>query len=1240
MLTKFSIKKPFTVLVAVIIVIVFGAVSFTRMTPDLFPKFDLPYVMVMTTYPGASSQEVESTVTEPLEQQLASLENLKEITSSSQENASMIFLEFEQEADLDTVSVDIRDKAALASSGWNEKIESPIVMKLNPSMVPITVAAVSQKDKDINETSGLLEEELLRKLEGTEGVASVTASGMVENTIHIRLDEKKISKVNKQIEESIGAGFSDAKNQINKQIANANKGIAQINDGKNKIKDAQNQLNDKSGDIKKLLVTLKTLNATREGLILANDEIKKEVSKKMPAGSSDKEIEKACMENKIYAQNVTSIKMADQGINKIIGQLKPMKSEIKALGINIDKLNSLDGVIEAEQEFNKGLQKSENQLNNSMSELTSNSALLNAANMQLKSSIVQIAQQEASAKSNANVSSYLNINGIANIVTAQDFEMPAGYISKDNKDVLVTVGDKISSIKELRNMILLDMGIDGVEEIRLSDVANISYLSNGDDNYSKINGEDGILLIFNKQSDYSTTEVADRLQEKFVQLENEYNGLKFDTLSDQGDYIHMAIDSVLNNLIVGGILAILILLFFLRDIKPTLITAISIPVSITFAIVLMYFSNISINIVSLAGLAVGVGMLVDNSIVVIENIYRLRSLGYSKIKSAMSGAVQVAGAITASTLTTISVFVPIVFIDGMTKVIFKDMALTVAYSLVASLIVALTIVPTLGSVTLEKVKENTVLNLDSKAIKWYRNLVEKALSHKGIILTAAVVLLVATIAMAVSRGFEYMPSMATPQISATIEMPDDFHKEDTIKIGDEIAEKVQKIDGVKTVGITLSSNMSNLMGMGQSSSDFSSISLYALMDEDNVNKGKEVIELIEKISEENKCEAKVIGSADMMAMMGGSGISINIESDDLDDIRIAALDIEEAMGNIEGLTEISDIDEDSTEEIKLSIDKKKAMKYGLTVAQVYTQIAEKISNEKTATAINYSGGRRDVIVSSKTDKKINEKKLLNLKIKGSGNISNKSVRLGEIAYVSYDKAFNVISRIDQKRGKTVTAQVEDGYNITKQTNKVKSKVKELDLPNGVTIEYKGENAQIMDAMKQLMQMFALGILLVYLIMVAQFQSLLSPFIVMFTVPLAVTGALLALLITGFELSVVSMIGIIVLMGIIVNNAIVLIDYINQMRLEGMDRHEAIVEAGAVRMRPVLMTAITTILGLLPLAAGFGDGAEMMQPVAIVCIGGLLYATVMTLFIIPIMYDLLARKNLRKISKEELTITEE
>ena len=368
------------------------------------------------------------------------------------------------------------------------------------------------------------------------------------------------------------------------------------------------------------------------------------------------------------------------------------------MGIDVNKLNTLDEVTKAESSLNENLQKTENSLNNGMAEIAGNSALLNSANMQLQSSLSQIALQEASGKASASqISSYLTPEGISSLITAQNFEMPAGYISEDGQDVIVTVGDKIDSPDELKNTVLLDLGIDGVEPITLADVAAVTYMADGEKTYSKINGEDGIMLVFSKQSDYGTTEVAENVKDRFDELSGEYDGLEFSVLSDQGDYINIAIDSVLESLVLGGLFAILVLFFFLRDFKPTIITALSIPISITFAIVLMYFTGVTLNIISLAGLAVGTGMLVDNSIVVIENIYRLRSLGYSKVKAAVSGAAQVAGAITASTLTTVCVFLPIVFVDGITKTVFVDMALTVTYSLMASLIVALTLVPTMGS---------------------------------------------------------------------------------------------------------------------------------------------------------------------------------------------------------------------------------------------------------------------------------------------------------------------------------------------------------------------------------------------------------------------------------------------------------------------------------------------------------------------------------------------------------------
>lgn len=1250
MLTKQSVKKPFTVLVAVIMIIVFGVVSFTRMTPDLFPKIDLPYVAVFTTYPGASSQEVEKTVTQPLEQQMASLENLKNISSVSQDNASIILLEFEQDAELDTVSVDIRDKIDLSKSGWDDTVQTPVIMKLNPSMIPTTVAAVSVKGSSTEETSALLSEELLRKLEGTEGVASVTTAGLVENSVYVSLDEKKIDEINEKIQNAVSDSFADAKKSVNNQIAAANDSIAQLEAAKGTIKSSQDMLAENSQSVKDVIKSLKTLAMTKEGLESANETLKTQIASQLPEGATEEEINAACEANSVYKANVQAIASAKKAMDGITEQLAPFSEFLSQMGIDVNKLNTLDEVTKAESSLNENLQKTENSLNNGMAEIAGNSALLNSANMQLQSSLSQIALQEASGKASASqISSYLTPEGISSLITAQNFEMPAGYISEDGQDVIVTVGDKIDSPDELKNTVLLDLGIDGVEPITLADVAAVTYMADGEKTYSKINGEDGIMLVFSKQSDYGTTEVAENVKDRFDELSGEYDGLEFSVLSDQGDYINIAIDSVLESLVLGGLFAILVLFFFLRDFKPTIITALSIPISITFAIVLMYFTGVTLNIISLAGLAVGTGMLVDNSIVVIENIYRLRSLGYSKIKAAVSGAAQVAGAITASTLTTVCVFLPIVFVDGITKTVFVDMALTVTYSLMASLIVALTLVPTMGSTILGNIKKVTVMGPESKTVDKYRSLAEKALNHKAIVLVAVVVLLVATTGLTLSKGFEFIPDMSTPQVSATVQMPEEASDDDCVRTYDEISEKVSEIDGVSTVGATLSSNTASLMGLGGTSSgDMKNATFYVLLDEDKIKNGDNVADVLSKIGEENGAEVSVSSTADMSAMMGGGGISIRLEGDDLNDLRSAAIKVQNALGDIEGVSEVSDVNENSSSEIKVIIDREKAMKHGLTVAQVYTQISSKLSGESEATGIEYEGSERSVIVSSDAaDDKMSQNQLMNMEISagtssttGASAGSGESVKLKDIANVQKDKTLDTITRTDQKRAQTVTASVDEGYNITLTTDKAEAAVEKLELPESVNVVIEGENEQIMDAMGQLVKMFLLGIFLIYLVMVAQFQSLLSPFIVMFTIPLAITGAMAGLLITGNVLSVVAMVGIIMLMGIIVNNAIVLIDCINRLRAEGMDRRESIIEAGAIRMRPVLMTAATTILGLLPMAVGTGSGSEMIQPVAVVCIGGLLYATLMTLFVIPVMYDILASKKTKVISEDELTITSE
>lgn len=1253
MLSKFSIKKPFTILVAVVIVIVFGVIALTKMTPDLFPKINTPYVIVMTTYPGASPEEAESEITKPMEQQLATLSNIKNVTSVSAANYSMIQLEFSDSVNMDSVSVDIRDKIDQIEGVLPDTAGTPVVMKISMDMMPVVTAAVGMDDKSSGEVSQFTKDNLQSQLEGVEGVASVSAMGMVDDNVQIVLSQDKIDAVNSKVAAAINSQMGDAEGQMKSGMAAAKKGKKQIQEGKKAVKDGQSQA------AKQLAATKTKLQESRDQLISLK-------------------------------QNGPTIKALYEQYKKykddpIMGP--QIESQLKALGIDPSSLDQLVPQIDQAdaqlKQIDKALEDLDAQgsamnfeLGSKYADLTSAEGTVESTVNQLQSALSQLQSSKEAALASADMTGVITMQNVSAILSAQNFSMPAGYITDGKAEVLVSVGDKIKDKDELEDLILFDMGIDGLDPIRLCDVATVSYTDDDAETYAKINGNNGVLLSFTKQSSYATADVSENITDKFAQLEKEYkdDGLSFTTLYDQGDYIHIVINSVLQNLLLGAILAIVILLVFLRDLRPTLITAVSIPLSVIFAIVLMYFSGVTLNMISLAGLAIGVGMLVDNSIVVVENIYRLRSMGYSRVQAAVSGAVQVAGAITASTLTTICVFVPIIFVDGMTRDIFTDLALTVAYSLLASLLIALTLVPAMARGLLKKETRLTVLSQTGRFMDKYRAAVRWALCHKAIVLIAAVVLLVGSSGLALMRGLSFMPSMSTPQISATIQMPKESTLKETSDTTDKIVKEIRKVDGVETTGAMLSSDTAGMMGMSGMSQDVTSTMVYIIMDEDKADNGKIIAKKLDKLAKKYNCEIVTSADMDMSSMMGGSGVQIKLYSEDLKQLRTAGVAVERKLKDMKSLEDVSTIDEDSSKELHVVVNKNQAMKYGLTVAQVYQQISAKLTKESAATTLSENGSSMDVVVENSTGKAFTREDLENMKLKASGSAGSSGaaggsgsaaasggsmsgasgssaggasssassgsseVKLSSIADIQTTASLSEINHDNQKRSLSVTASVKDGYNITHVNSDVQKMIKKEKLiPSGVKVDYGGENEEIMHSMKQMMLMLLVGFILVYLVMVAQFQSLRSPFIVIFTIPLAFTGGMLALLICGQDVSVVSMMGFVMLMGVVVNNAIVLVDCINRFRLEGMDMESAVIEAGAVRMRPVLMTAITTILGLLPLAIGLGTGAEMMQPVAIVCIGGLLYATLTTLIVIPIMYRLFAKKHMEKIAEEELEV---
>ena len=693
----------------------------------------------------------------------------------------------------------------------------------------------------------------------------------------------------------------------------------------------------------------------------------------------------------------------------------------------------------------------------------------------------------------------------------------------------------------------------------------------------------------------------------------------------QGVYIDMVTGSVIQNLLMGAILAVFILLLFLKDVRPTIVIACSIPLSVIFAVVLMYFTGITLNVISLSGLALGVGMLVDNSIVVIENIYRLRKEGVPVKEAAITGARGVAGAITSSTLTTISVFLPIVFTTGLTKQLFVDMGLTIGYSLVASLIVAVTFVPMMSAGVLNKVtqKDSKVIN---KLQILYRKVMTRLLNRKIIVVAVTLALFVGSIFGAMNIGSSLMPSMDSTQMTMTIKMPQGSSMEETASMTDTVMKKVKEIKDVDSVAGMISSGSSGISSMtsgGSSNEDQSS--MYVLLKEKKKHTNKEIKKEILKKTKKFDCEVEVQESSMDMSALGGSGISVQIKGNDLNKLRSIGKDIAQIVEDTKGTQNISNGSEETTPDLHVVVDKKKAVKNGLTVATIYQQLSEKLKDASEATTITINEKEYSVNVGNSAKNTLTRDDLKKVKLTGTVSGKEKEVTLDQVANFRNSDSLSSINRNQQERTLSVTSEIKDGYNVGKVSSAVQKKIKKYNAPKGYSITMKGEMESIQETTGQIGLMLLLAVAFMYLIMVAQFQSLKSPFIILFTIPMAFTGGFLGLLITGKDLSAIAMIGFVMLAGIIVNNGIVLVDTINQLRESGYEFEEAILTAGTMRVRPILMTALTTILGLSTMAIGLGQGAEMMQPMAIVTIGGLIYGTLLTLLVVPCIYGLFNRR---------------
>jgi HAE1 family hydrophobic/amphiphilic exporter-1 len=1030
-----------------VIILVLGFVSFTSLSTELMPSINLPYAIVTTVYQGASPEQIETMVTKPIEGAMATVSNIENVSSVSQENLSMVILEFNESTNMDSVIIEMRETLDQTTAYLPEDVQSPTITKINPDMMPIMTFSVSVDGENASEEISFIEDTVLPRIERIQGVANVSLSGAIDQELQITLNDEKIEDANASFQEE---AFESVREEMREELE-------------------------------------------------------------------------------------------DQGIpESMIESMLPTELALDPLPITEEM--------------------------------------------------------------------------ISGILAGQNISFPNGYIEEGDIDYLVRTGDDFTSVEDVENLPIISSEYG---TIYLNEVADIEMVVSDDESYTKVNGEDAIMFVVEKQSNAVTTEVTDEILSEIESLEVDYDNVTVNMLFNQGEYINRAVGSVQNNLLLGAVLAIIILFVFLKDLKPTLIIGLAIPISLLAAFTMIYFFGITLNVISMGGLALGIGMLVDNAIVVIENIFRLRKEGYSVKEASIEGAGQVAGAITASTLTTVAVFLPIIFTGGLTAEIFQEMALTVTASLVASLLIALTLVPAMSSkmfVKPPKLRKDPIMSrlfsVYSKGLNW-------SLKHKAITMILVVLLLAGSVFGALQVGTEFMPTSQTGSISASVNFSDGTTFSEAEEHLNSISQDIVDMEQVETVGVLYGSGAGSMMSMSFMS-DAEAATLYVTLKEDYTDETTAVSTVIRDMVQDDGLEITISDQANSMTAMTGEAISVNVKGYEFDELEIIANDVTEIIEDIEGTTEVDDGITKSEEELKITVDREKSIENGLTNAQVYEAVSEVTEETEAVTTLSENGQEYDIYV---IDPDVETTSVDDIKKLEIENTQGEMIVLEDVANVEFSEGFGTISRDNQIRTINVTASIEDEYNIGIVADEVETALEEYETPDGYTIEMEGESELINSALSDLTLAGVVGILLIYLVMAAQFESLLYPFIVLFTIPLAYTGGFLALVITGFPVSVIAAVGLIVLTGIVVNNGIVLVDHINLLKESGeLSTHEALLQAGKDRMRPILMTALTTSLALVTMALGMGgEGAEMMQPMAITTIGGLIYATILTLLVVPVMY---------------------
>ncbi len=816
---------------------------------------------------------------------------------------------------------------------------------------------------------------------------------------------------------------------------------------------------------------------------------------------------------------------------------------------------------------------------------------------------------------------------IVQLIQGNNLTLPGGVIEEGGEKLNLRILAKVETVDALRELpVSMQPNGQEMEVVTLGEVAEVELSPKDVTSFARTNGTESLMVSIQKEGTANTAEVSAAVQERLDSIGSANKDLTFDVAMDQGEVIKQSISNVTLALVFGGLFAVAVIIVFLRSAAATLIVGIAIPFSVVATFVLMYFSGMTLNIMSLGGLALGVGMLVDNAIVVIENIYRHLSKGGSRKDAAIHGATEVSGAVTASMLTTLSVFLPMVFVGGMIGDIFRELALTVTFALLASWAVALTVVPALAGILLksDKVKEK-------KENKAYKKVITWALDHRLIIILLAIGTLVGSFFLAPRIGTEFMPSQDEGTFTVEVELPEGASFERTLEVVEGMEEGLLAIEEVDIVTASVGNADALMAAATGSGENQGSLTVKLVGAEDRDRSTEQVMNAVkdDMVKWEEEATLTFNLSNSMEAMSGAqNAVEVMLLGNDKEKLEAYTAELSDRLNELEEIRSVTDSVQTGKPEYQFILNKEEAFKYGLTAGQVGNFINESLQGNVAATIYDTDVRvHMDGISNSKEE-------LENLMIP---NQSGQEVALKDIGEVTRGEGPVTVVRENQQDSIMLTATFEGkdmGSVAMNVQNTINEMVKDLDINTDQYTIKTGGGAEMMDdAFASLLLAVVLAVVFVYMVMASQFESLLQPFIIMFTLPLAIIGVILGLFVTGYAFGVTAFIGIIILVGIVVNNAIVFIDYTNQLRAKGMLVREALIQAGATRLRPIIMTALTTMLGLLPLAIGLGEGTELQAPMAIAVIGGLMSSTVLTLVVIPVIYSLLtSRQEKKKLAK--------